>query len=68
MEEIKMRIEQAWENRSLLSESSTHEAITSVITALNEGQLRVAEPLSDGSWQVNEWVKKQWSCISLPIS
>ena len=58
MEEIKTRIEQAWENRSLLSESSTHEAITSVITALNEGQLRVAEPLSDGSWQVNEWVKK----------
>jgi len=58
MEEIKTRVEQAWENRSLLSESSTQAAITSVITALNEGQLRVAEPLSDGSWQVNEWVKK----------
>jgi 2,3,4,5-tetrahydropyridine-2-carboxylate N-succinyltransferase len=25
---------------------------------LDEGMIRVAEPLADGSWQVNEWVRK----------
>ena len=58
MEEIKTIIERAWEQRSLLSESSTQAAIADVIDALNNGKLRVAEPLLDGNWQVNEWVKK----------
>ena len=33
------------------------EAIHSVIKSLDEGELRVAEPNSNG-WKVNEWVKK----------
>lgn len=51
-------IEQAWENRALLSEKTTIEAIEAVIEDIDNGRLRVAEPLEDGSWQVNEWVKK----------
>lgn len=51
------RIEQAWEDRDLLNEEETREAIDGVIEAIDKGQLRVAEPLADG-WQVNEWVKK----------
>ena len=50
-------IESAWENRALLSESSTIAAIDQVIASIDAGALRVAEPSQEG-WQVNEWVKK----------
>ena len=50
-------IESAWENRSLLEEAATQEAIRTVIRQLDEGTLRVVEP-SEGGWKVNEWVKK----------
>ncbi|MFD2512588.1 2,3,4,5-tetrahydropyridine-2,6-dicarboxylate N-succinyltransferase [Pontibacter locisalis] len=50
-------IEQAWENRELLKESNTVEAIRAVIDELDKGIIRVAEPNGD-DWQVNEWVKK----------
>jgi 2,3,4,5-tetrahydropyridine-2-carboxylate N-succinyltransferase len=55
---MRQAIEAAWENRALLSEKSTIEAIEHVIEDLDKGLLRVAEPLDDGTWQVNEWVKK----------
>jgi 2,3,4,5-tetrahydropyridine-2,6-dicarboxylate N-succinyltransferase len=51
-------IEAAWENRELLTDSETIKAIEQVIEDIDKGKLRVAEPLKDGSWQVNEWVKK----------
>ncbi|MFT5337133.1 MAG: 2,3,4,5-tetrahydropyridine-2-carboxylate N-succinyltransferase [Sphingobacteriales bacterium] len=51
-------IEKAWEDRSLLSDPTTVSAIESVIEQIDKGQLRVAEPLENGEWQVNEWVKK----------
>lgn len=55
---MRQAIEAAWENRALLSEKATIEAIEHVIEDLDKGLLRVAEPLDDGTWQVNEWVKK----------
>jgi len=51
-------IEKAWEDRSLLEKEATRSAIESVIAQLDAGKLRVAEPLKNGDWQVNEWVKK----------
>lgn len=54
---MKAIIEAAWENRELLKEKSTVEAIEAVIEALDNGSLRCAEPTENG-WQVNEWVKK----------
>lgn len=57
MTELKQTIEQAWENRTLLKEETTTNAIREVISLLDAGTLRVAEPIS-GGWQVNEWVKK----------
>jgi 2,3,4,5-tetrahydropyridine-2-carboxylate N-succinyltransferase len=51
-------IEQAWENRELLKDTSIQAVINEVIEQLDKGKLRVAEPLSNGQWQVNEWVKK----------
>ncbi len=58
METIRNIIEAAWDDRSKLEEKSTIEAINRVIEMLDQGQLRVAEPVADGSWQVNQWVKK----------
>ena len=57
MKDLQQIIETAWDNRELLTETSTIEAIRKVIALLDEGTLRVAEPTTDG-WQVNEWVKK----------
>ena len=51
-------IEQAWENRELLKNLSIQATINEVIEQLDKGTLRVAEPLQNGQWQVNEWVKK----------
>ncbi|MEX1002654.1 MAG: 2,3,4,5-tetrahydropyridine-2,6-dicarboxylate N-succinyltransferase [Crocinitomicaceae bacterium] len=51
-------IEKAWENRSLLETQEVRAAIDEVIRKIDEGELRVAEPMSNGEWQVNEWVKK----------
>lgn len=51
-------IEAAWDNRALLTNPETISAIEHVIEELDKGILRVAEPLENGEWQVNEWVKK----------
>jgi 2,3,4,5-tetrahydropyridine-2-carboxylate N-succinyltransferase len=51
-------IEAAWENRALLSQTETIDAINHVIEDIDKGLLRVAEPTDSGEWIVNEWVKK----------
>ncbi len=58
MTELQSTIEQAWSNRELLQQKDVHSAINDVIEQLDRGKLRVAEPMPDGTWQVNEWVKK----------
>lgn len=50
-------IENIWSNRELLKEESNQKAIREVIESLDKGEIRVAEPTSDG-WKVNEWIKK----------
>ena len=57
MDHLKTKIEAAWENRELLKDKETTDAIREVVTLLDEGKLRTAEPV-EGGWQVNEWVKK----------
>lgn len=57
MTELKEIIEKIWDDRTLLSDASAKEAIRSVIALIDEGKLRVAEPVGD-IWQVNDWVKK----------
>lgn len=54
---LQKTIEAAWENRDLLKEKETTKAIEKVISLIDEGELRCAEPTNVG-WQVNEWVKK----------
>ncbi|AXT20791.1 2,3,4,5-tetrahydropyridine-2,6-dicarboxylate N-succinyltransferase [Flavobacteriaceae bacterium AU392] len=57
MKDLQQIIENAWENRALLSETEVIDSIRKVISLLDTGDLRVAEPTANG-WQVNEWVKK----------
>ncbi len=57
MEKLKQIIENAWNNRALLEEVETQNAIREVVDLLDNGKLRTAEPTNDG-WQINEWVKK----------
>jgi 2,3,4,5-tetrahydropyridine-2-carboxylate N-succinyltransferase len=54
---LQLSIERAWEDRELLKEAATQNAIREVIEMLDKGKLRTAEPV-DGGWQVNDWVKK----------
>ncbi len=56
--ELKEIIESAWNDRSLLTKRDTEVAIRTVIEGLDKGLRRVAEPKADGTWQVNEWIKK----------
>ncbi len=57
MENLQGIIEAAWDDRTLLQQEETQNAIRSVIAKLEVGELRVAQP--EGSdWKVNEWVKK----------
>jgi len=57
MENLKLKIEKAWDDRSLLKNTDTQKAIREVIASLDQGIIRVASPTKEG-WQVNEWVKK----------
>lgn len=57
MQAIKEIIEKAWDDRSLLTEEATLNAIETVVASLDKGTLRVAEP-TEGGWIVNDWVKK----------
>jgi len=56
--EIVDLIERAWGNRELLKEKEVQIAIKAVIADLDTGMSRVAEPMEDGSWKVNDWIKK----------
>lgn len=59
MEDLRKKIEAAWDNRSLLAEEDIRAAIKKVIELLDQGRLRTAEPTeAEGEWKVNEWVKK----------
>lgn len=61
MQDLKNKIEQIWDNRDGLDDLDTFEDakiyVNRVLSLLDTGELRVAEP-KDDTWQVNEWAKK----------
>jgi 2,3,4,5-tetrahydropyridine-2-carboxylate N-succinyltransferase len=57
MDNIRKLIEAAWDDRTLLNQPTTLEAIKFLLEQLDKGLLRVAEPAGD-EWKVNEWIKK----------
>ena len=57
-EELKNIVEKCWDDRALLAAEESRSAIRQVVELLDRGELRVAEPLGESRWQLNEWVKK----------
>ena len=55
---LQQAVEKCWENRSLLIDKASLEAIEQVIELLDKGELRVAEPDGENGWKVNAWIKK----------
>ncbi|ASG19709.1 2,3,4,5-tetrahydropyridine-2,6-dicarboxylate N-succinyltransferase [Nitrospirillum viridazoti] len=58
--DLQSHIEQAWETRDTLNASTTgatRDAVNEALSALDRGDLRVAEKV-DGAWVVNQWLKK----------
>ncbi len=59
---LKTVIEDAFERRADLTaaeiSNSVKPAVEQVISGLEAGQFRVAEPDGNGGWKVNEWLKK----------
>lgn len=58
MQTLRSQIEAAWDNRELLRDKATRQAIRDTIEELDKGRLRVAQPNEKGQWVVNDWVKK----------
>lgn len=66
MSDLQKRIEEAWDNRELLAQADYASAVQEVISMLDKGRVRVAEPLhaplldseQETPWQINQWVKK----------
>ena len=57
IQEYKTIVEKAWENRSMLENPETQNAIRSVVELLDKGKIRIAEKQNE-KWIVNEWIKK----------
>ncbi len=57
MNNLKERIESAWEDRGLLIQTEVRDAICEVIDQLDQGLLRVASK-EKGEWVTHEWIKK----------
>ncbi len=60
MTELQVIIEEAWDNRdqvTIETKGQIREAIEATLGLLDSGKQRVAEVV-DGSWRVNQWLKK----------
>ncbi|NQU31597.1 MAG: 2,3,4,5-tetrahydropyridine-2,6-dicarboxylate N-succinyltransferase, partial [Bacteroidetes bacterium] len=57
MENTTKLINCAWEDRSLLTNSETIEAVERVLALLDVGKLRVVQRVEE-QWLINDWVKK----------
>ena len=55
--ELKKLVEDAWEDRTLLTFREHRQAIEEIIDNLDKGTIRVAEQIA-GRWHVNDWIKK----------
>jgi len=55
--EYKEIIEKAWDNKLLIADNKTKDAVREIIELLDKGMIRIAEP-SNNNWIVNEWIKK----------
>ncbi|MEQ8700537.1 MAG: 2,3,4,5-tetrahydropyridine-2,6-dicarboxylate N-succinyltransferase [Bauldia litoralis] len=58
---LEKTIDDAWEARDTINAATTgavRDAVDAALTALDSGELRVAEKQGPGDWRVNQWAKK----------
>jgi 2,3,4,5-tetrahydropyridine-2-carboxylate N-succinyltransferase len=59
--ELERTLDAAWDRRDGLNAATggpVREAVDAALAALDAGRLRVAEPVEEGGWKVNQWLKK----------
>ena len=59
--QLEQDINAAWEARDSINADTggaTRDAVNTALGMLDDGSTRVAEPLGDHQWQVNQWLKK----------
>ncbi|MGQ3100310.1 MAG: 2,3,4,5-tetrahydropyridine-2,6-dicarboxylate N-succinyltransferase [Sphingopyxis solisilvae] len=59
--DLQTTIDAAWEARDTLgltTAGAVRDAVETAIEGLDDGSLRVAQRDADGTWQVNQWLKK----------
>ena len=60
-QQLQQIIDQTWEDRANFTPKSApaelREAVAHVLAQLDSGSLRVADRISVGNWQVNQWIK-----------
>ena len=60
-DDLKLTIEEAFEDRANVgfgTKGAVRDAVEAALGLLDSGQARVAEKQADGSWAVNQWLKK----------
>ena len=60
-ESLEKTINKAWDNKDTISTNTVGELKDSILETLDllgTGKLRVAEPIEDYKWKVNQWAKK----------
>jgi 2,3,4,5-tetrahydropyridine-2,6-dicarboxylate N-succinyltransferase len=55
---FKKVIEENWMDKKSWKEDSVKNVVFEIIEKLDQGILRVSEPLNNETWKVNEWIKK----------
>jgi 2,3,4,5-tetrahydropyridine-2-carboxylate N-succinyltransferase len=59
--DLQTTLEAAWEDRAninLQTRGAVRDAVVTALDLLDRGKARVAEKQADGSWSVNQWLKK----------
>ena len=58
--DLQTAIEEAWERRAELTPADREidDLVDAALDLLDDGEMRVAQPNDDGSWTVNQWLKK----------
>ncbi len=58
VEEHRPRVEEAFQDRSLLAQKKHKASVRATVDALDRGEIRVAEPGEGGEWLTHAWIKE----------
>ena len=61
LSQLETEIDAAWDDRNAVNSTTTgavRDSVTHALEMLDSGQVRVAEPVGNHQWKVNQWLKK----------